>query len=276
MKLKIIYNREKTGYEDTKDYPIAINEVIAGRYQILEVLGAGAFATVLKVLDLMSEGRQKLTCLKLVSNNKEYLDQALDEVRILRFVNYNCDPDKSHLLRFHGAFYHKEHLFIETELLKDNLLSVMKRSPQFFSLARIQIVARMLLEGVTELNKMYIMHCDLKPENILIKNYQPLEIKIVDLGNANYFHDKMSNYMQSRSYRAPEVILGLQPTPKIDVWSIGCILAELWTGNIFFSGLHIQGMLARIQSIMGPWPEWMLQEGTICDQYFFEKNILFL
>lgn len=54
MKLKIIYNREKTGYEDTKDYPIAINEVIAGRYQILEVLGAGAFATVLKVLDLMS------------------------------------------------------------------------------------------------------------------------------------------------------------------------------------------------------------------------------
>jgi hypothetical protein len=54
MKLKIIYNRERTGYEDTKDYPIAINEVIAGRYQIVEVLGAGAFATVLKVMDLFS------------------------------------------------------------------------------------------------------------------------------------------------------------------------------------------------------------------------------
>jgi dual specificity tyrosine-phosphorylation-regulated kinase 2/3/4 len=77
------------------------------------VLGSGAFATVIKVLDLFSENKQRFTCLKLFTNNKEYFDQGLDEVRILRYVNSNCEPDKAHLMRFHGAFYHKEHLFIE-------------------------------------------------------------------------------------------------------------------------------------------------------------------
>jgi serine/threonine protein kinase len=82
--------------------------------------------------------------------------------------------------------------------------------------------------------------------------------------------------MQSRSYRAPEVILGLQPSQKIDVWSIGCIMAELWTGNIFFSGLHVQGMLARIQSIVGPWPEWMLDQGSLIDNYFLQENLIYV
>jgi dual specificity tyrosine-phosphorylation-regulated kinase 2/3/4 len=142
--------------------------------------------------------------------------------------------------------------------MKENLLVAYKRNPSFFSLGRLQSIAKMLLTGLAQLHKMTVIHCDLKPENILIKSYQPFEVKIVDLGNSSFIHDEMGNYIQSRSYRAPEVIFGLPATPKIDIWSLGCILAELWTTNILFSGLHIQGMLARMQSILGPWPDWML------------------
>jgi serine/threonine protein kinase len=280
----VIYNRERTGYEESNNYPIVLNEVIAGRYQIIEVLGQGAFATVMKVLDLLHEGKQpRYSCLKMINNldehgscSKEHFDQALDEIRILRYVNSNCDPDASHLLKYYSCFYHKEHLFIETELLGLNLLDVLRKNRNFFSLGRLQTISRILLEGVARLNKMYVIHCDLKLENVLIKSFEPLSVKIADLGNSNFVHDHMTNYIQSRSYRAPEVILGLQPTQKVDVWSIGCIIAELWIGRIFFEGPTIQPQLANIQRLVGPWPQWMMEQGTLVDQNFLQENMIFM
>jgi serine/threonine protein kinase len=83
----------------------------------------------------------------------------------------------------------------------------------------------MLFTALAQIHKIGVIHCDLKPENIMIKSYQPFEVKIVDFGNACFPQDHMGNYIQSRSYRAPEAIFGLQNTYKIDIWSIGCILA---------------------------------------------------
>ena len=77
-----------------------------------------------------------------------------------------------------------------------------------------------------------IVHCDLKPENILIKSYSRCEIKVIDLGSSCFENDRLSLYVQSRSYRAPEVILGLPYNQKVDLWSLGCILAELASGDV--------------------------------------------
>lgn len=76
------------------------------------------------------------------------------------------------------------------------------------------------------------MHCDLKPENVLIKSYSRCEIKVIDLGSSCFITDNLCLYVQSRSYRAPEVILGHPYDQKIDIWSLGCILAELYTGEV--------------------------------------------
>lgn len=84
------------------------------------------------------------------------------------------------------------------------------------------------------LHHLRIIHCDLKPENILIKSYSRCEIKVIDLGSSCFLLDNLSLYVQSRSYRAPEVILGLPYDQKIDIWSLGCILAELYTGDVCF------------------------------------------
>lgn len=59
-------------------------------------------------------------------------------------------------------------------------------------------------------------------------------VKVIDFGSSCYIFDHLSSYVQSRSYRAPEVMLGLSYNSKIDMWSLGCILAELWTGRVLF------------------------------------------
>jgi serine/threonine protein kinase len=89
-----------------------------------------------------------------------------------------------------------------------------------------------------------IIHCDLKPENILLvqdhdkKNHR---LKIVDFGSGSFRGEQAYTYVQSRFYRAPEVIMRLLPPPtsyteKVDIWSLGCILAELFTGEPLFPG----------------------------------------
>ncbi len=89
------------------------------------------FAKVLKVYDII---KKEETCLKMVSNNKDFFDQALDEIKILRYINANYNPDECNLLKFKGVFYHREHLFIETDLLKENLYSAYGHNPAFFSI----------------------------------------------------------------------------------------------------------------------------------------------
>jgi serine/threonine protein kinase len=96
----------------------------------------------------------------------------------------------------------------------------------------LQVITRQCLEALEYLHHLGIIHCDLKPENILIKSYRRCEIKVIDLGSSCFKSDNLCLYVQSRSYRAPEVILGLPYDQKIDLWSLGCILAELCSGEV--------------------------------------------
>ena len=73
----------------------------------------------------------------------------------------------------------------------------------------IRIIAEQILVGLTTLHRLNIIHADLKPENILIRSYDPLEVRIVDFGNAFFESNHFTDYVQSRSYRAPEVLLGI-------------------------------------------------------------------
>lgn len=120
-----------------------------------------------------------------------------------------------------------------------------------------------------------MIHCDLKPENILIKSYSRCEIKVIDVGSSCFTRDHLSSYVQSRSYRAPEVILGLPYGQKIDIWSVGCIMAELFTGRVLFLNDTLATLLARVESIIGKIPERMKERGHYTWRYFTNDGKLY-
>ena len=86
-----------------------------------------------------------------------------------------------------------------------------------------------------------------KPENILIESLTMCKIKVIDYGNAYLHHDQRCSYVQSRAYRAPEVVLGLAYSPKVDMWSLGCILMELFTGKLLFDNRSVQARACTCQ-----------------------------
>ena len=91
---------------------------------------------------------------------------------------------------------------------------------------------------------------------------------MIDFGSSCFTSDHLCSYVQSRSYRAPEVILGLPYEQKIDLWSLGAILAELHTGYVLFQNDSVPTMLARISGIVGPFPADMLKRGRHTHKYF--------
>ena len=94
------------------------------------------------------------------------------------------------------------------------------------------------MNALNFIHDLNLIHCDLKPENILIKSYSKSEIKVIDFGSSCFIHDHLSSYVQSRSYRAPEVILGCKYDYKIDMWSLGCTAIELFVKTPIFPGRY--------------------------------------
>ena len=139
----------------------------------------------------------------MILNNKDYLDQALDQIKLLKYIKNNCNPDEACLLNMHDFFYHRQHLMILTELLKENLYDAYSQNPTYFTLPRLQIVTKQILTALATLHKLHIIHNDLKPENILIKSYSNTQVKVIDVGSSVFFHDELQFYVQTRSYRAP-------------------------------------------------------------------------
>jgi serine/threonine protein kinase len=275
--LRVVYKQGWTGFETSKEFAARPGDKIGGRYRVTDFLGSAAFSVAVACVD---EESGDDVCLKVVKNNKEFVDQSLDEIKLLRYINAQGDVDEHHVIRMRDYFYHREHLFIVTELLKDNLyefqryLSEHGHAP-YFTLPRIQRIARQVLTALAFIHAAGVLHCDLKPENILIQSYSQCDVKVIDFGSSCYTTDHMTSYIQSRSYRAPEVVLGCGYDAKIDVWSLGCILMELLTGDVLFQNDSVQCMLARVQGCLGDFPSWMLVEGKEVSSYFTPKGSVY-
>lgn len=275
--LRVVFERDKTGFEESKEFPIRMNSVVAAKYQILEYLGSAAFSRAVQCLDLESN---KMVCMKIIKNEKDFFDQSLDEIKLLKYINVNGDVDENCVLRLYDYFYHKEHLIIVTELLRDNLYEFSKFNREcgdepYFTLGRLQRISKQVLTALEYVHSLRLIHCDLKPENILIRSYSRCEVKVIDFGSSCFVDDHLTSYVQSRSYRAPEVMLGLPYDQKIDLWSFGCILAELWTGYVLFQNDSVQSLLARILGIIGDFPYHLMTRGRYVPQYFTQDGQLY-
>lgn len=175
------------------------------------------------------------------------------------------------MVQFTQSFYFRGHLCISTELLGMNLYEFIKcHEFRGFSLKLIRRFAKQLLSSLVLLKSHKVIHCDLKPENILLAHPARSEIKVIDFGSSCMENEKVYTYIQSRFYRSPEVILGMTYGMPIDMWSLGCILAELLTGYPIFPGENEQEQLACIMEVFGP-PEKHLIEKSTRKKLFFDS-----
>ena len=233
------------GYDDERgDYQVVDGDHLAYRYEIVDVLGKGSFGQVVRCVDHKTGG---LVAIKIIRNKKRFHQQALVEVDILQKLR-EWDPEKEHsMVSFIQSFYFRGHLCISTELLGMNLYELIKfHDFRGFSIKLIRRFAKQLLSSLVLLKDHKVIHCDLKPENILLTHPARSEIKVIDFGSSCHENEKVYTYIQSRFYRSPEVILGMTYGLAIDMWSLGCILAELLTGYPIFPGENEQEQLSCI------------------------------
>ncbi|OAX83307.1 CMGC/DYRK/DYRK2 protein kinase [Emergomyces africanus] len=257
------------GYDDERgDYNIVIGDHLAYRYEIVDILGKGSFGQVVRCVDHKTGS---LVAVKIIRNKKRFHQQALVEVNILQKLK-EWDPHRRHsVVNFTQSFYFRGHLCISTELLGMNLYEFIKAHDfRGFSLKLIRRFTKQLLSSLVLLHKNKVIHCDLKPENVLLAHPMHSEIKVIDFGSSCFENEKVYTYIQSRFYRSPEVILGMSYGMPIDMWSIGCILAELFTGYPIFPGENEQEQLACIMEVFGP-PEKHLIEKSTRRKLFFDS-----
>ncbi|KAI9802642.1 MAG: hypothetical protein M1825_002664 [Sarcosagium campestre] len=257
------------GYDDERgDYNIVNGDHLSYRYEIIDVLGKGSFGQVVRCLDHKTGG---LVAVKIIRNKKRFHQQALVEVNILQKLR-EWDPNNKHcMINFTQSFYFRGHLCISTELLGINLYEFIKSNNfQGFSLKLIRRFTKQLLSSLLLLKAHNVIHCDLKPENVLLAHPVHSEIKVIDFGSSCFENEKVYTYIQSRFYRSPEVILGMSYGMPIDMWSLGCILAELFTGYPIFPGENEQEQLACIMEVFGP-PEKHLIEKSTRKKLFFDS-----
>ncbi|KAJ8260418.1 hypothetical protein GJAV_G00181870 [Gymnothorax javanicus] len=259
------------GYDDEQGSYIHVpHDHIGYRYEFLKVIGKGSFGQVAKVYD---HKMQQHVALKIVRNEKRFHRQAAEEIRILEHLRKIDKAGAMNVVHMLEHFTFRGHICMTFELLSLNLYELIKRSKfQGFSLPLVRKFALSILQCLDALHKCHIIHCDLKPENILLKQQGRSGIKVIDFGSSCYEHQRVYTYIQSRFYRAPEVILGARYGMPIDMWSLGCILTELLTGYPLFPGEDEGDQLACMIELLGMPPQKILDQSKRAKNFISSKG----
>lgn len=259
------------GFDNDKGrYQVVRNDHIAYRYEVLKCLGKGSFGDVMKVYD---HQKKEYVALKIIRNEPRFHQQALLEIKLLDQLAKKDIKNRFNVIHMKDTFKFREHTCITFELLKCDLYSELKRTGfKGFKVDRIRTITKDLVNALRNLRRLKIIHCDLKPENILLTN-DGRGVKIIDFGSSCHVKDQVHTYIQSRFYRAPEIILGTFPYGcPIDMWSLGCILVELFTGRPIFPGHSEAEQLMYQVEFLGMPPPLMLAHSKRTDKFFDDSN----
>ncbi|XP_049403042.1 serine/threonine-protein kinase AFC2-like isoform X2 [Solanum stenotomum] len=207
------------------------------------------------------------------------------EIDVLQLLG-RYDRDGSRCVQLRNWFDYRNHICLVFEKLGPSLFDFLrKNSYRAFPVDLVREIGRQLLECVAFMHDMRLIHTDLKPENILFVSadyikvpdykgtpwshrdrsfYKRLPkssaIKVIDFGSTAYERPDHNYIVSTRHYRAPEVILGLGWSYPCDLWSVGCILVELCSGEALFQTHENLEHLAMMERVLGPLPSQMLNK----------------
>lgn len=237
-------------------YTTRVGEVICDRYRVLGEVGKGVFSTAIKCLDVKNDG--ETVVLKIIRNNNIMRKASERELSLLQLIAQTDPGNKKHCVRLLGHMEHRNHVVLTFEALGMNLRETVKKFGKKvgINVTAVRLYARQLFVALRHLAELKIVHADIKPDNILVSE-DLKQVKLCDFGSAFRETDSDNDptpYLQSRFYRAPEVILGLPYDRMIDLWSIGCCLYELFTGHVMFAGRTNNEMLRLHMEFKGKIP----------------------
>lgn len=267
MKPQVRGNVSNHGYDDERaDYNVRQGDHIGYRYEIESPLGKGSFGQVVKCFDHKTRSG---VALKLIRNKKQFHQQALVEVKLLQYCKDRDPQNQANIVHMEEYFYFRNHVCITFELMSINLYELIKNNNyRGLSIGLIRRFAVQLLTALRVLKSLRIIHCDMKPENILLKSANKSGIKLIDFGSSCFEDERMYTYIQSRFYRSPEVILGLPYDTAIDIWSFGCILAELYTGYPLFPGENEVEQMGCIMEVFEEPPQDLVEMSSRKKMFF--------
>ena len=255
------------GYDDDRgDYRVVAGDHIAYRYEVRTPLGKGSFGQVIRCIDHRTG--VPVAC-KIIRNKKRFHTQAQVEIRVLNHLK-DRDPDgKYGIIRLIENFTFRNHVCLTYELLALNLYEHMKVNKFHpMPLPVVKKIGASLLISLAFMWRENIIHCDLKPENIMLRQANRTGVKVIDLGSACFESEKIYTYIQSRFYRAPEIILQIPYSRRIDLWSYACVLAELASGYPLFAGENEMEQLACMMEVLGAPPRYVIDQSPKRHNFF--------
>ncbi|ELP91037.1 serine/threonine protein kinase ppk15, putative [Entamoeba invadens IP1] len=238
------------------------------QYRVISLLGKGVFGQVFKCVDLSTGAT---VALKILKNRPSLFRQGMLEIAMLTCASRGGGTTPNHVVKIVDHFLYNRHVCIVFELLGKSLYEVERHyRSKSVGLNFTTKVAYQILKALFTFQKEQIIHCDLKPENILLEGEDMAHpiVKVIDVGSACFEGNTIAPYIQSRHYRAPEVILGLECSTAIDMWSFGCIVAELLLGIPIFPGENEFNQIYKIIEMIGTPSEELLKKGVKTSNFF--------
>ncbi|RAK97684.1 negative regulator of the PHO system [Aspergillus ibericus CBS 121593] len=214
-------------------------------FQQLEKLGEGTYATVFKGRNSQTG---ELVALKEIALDTEEgtPSTAIREISLMKELHHE------NILSLHDVIHAENKLMLVFEYMDKDLKRYMDTHGQLEPHV-IKSFVYQLLRGVAYCHDNRILHRDLKPQNLLVNTKG--QLKLADFGLARAFGipvNTFSNEVVTLWYRAPDVLLGSRSySTSIDIWSIGCIVAEMYMGRSLFPGSNNEDQLQKIFKIMG-------------------------
>eukprot|EP00252_Welwitschia_mirabilis_P008684 TRINITY_DN2074_c0_g2_i3.p1 TRINITY_DN2074_c0_g2~~TRINITY_DN2074_c0_g2_i3.p1 ORF type:complete len:566 (-),score=109.09 TRINITY_DN2074_c0_g2_i3:390-2087(-) len=230
----------------------------ASRYKIQEVIGKGSYGVVCSAVDTHTGEK---VAIKKINDIFEHISDAtriLREIKLLRLLRHPDIVEIKHILLPPSRREFKD-IFVVFELMESDLHQVIKANDDLTP-EHHQFFLYQLLRALKFIHTANVYHRDLKPKNVLAN--ADCKLKICDFGLARVAFNDMpttifwTDYVATRWYRAPELCGSFfaKYTPAIDIWSIGCIFAEVLTGKPLFPGKNVVHQLDLITDLFGTPP----------------------
>ncbi|KAK7711286.1 serine threonine protein kinase CMGC group [Diaporthe eres] len=238
--VRVIPDSYKSGTVDDSDghYIVVPDAELTDNYQMIKMLGQGTFGKVVQARD---RRRNELVAIKIIRSVQKYRDASRIELRVLATLKANDAENRNRCIHLRDCFDYRGHICIVMDLLGQSVFDFLKGN-QFvpFPNSQIQSFARQLLTSVA-------FSRNATQRRVLLDT----EIRLIDFGSATFQDEYHSSVVSTRHYRAPEIILGLGWSFPCDIWSIGCILVEFFTGDALFQTHENLEHLAMMENVVG-------------------------